>query len=139
MKTSTPQSAPTPNAYSVPSRHASPPASPAPAAPAPPVPTAPAPTSGAPSELESRRVAEAARETQWTAPSFLRELFLGNFRFDLIHPNPAEGVAERPAFRDFCVRLHAFLRDHVDPVAIDAGETIRRRWSTACGGSVPSG
>ena len=120
MKTSTPQSAPTPNAYSVPSRHAPPPASPVPAAPAP----APAlaPSAGAPSELESRRVAEAARETQWTAPSFLRELFLGNFRFDLIHPNPAEGGAERPEFRDFCVRLHAFLRDHVDPVAIDAGE-----------------
>src|SRR5687767_14823943 len=124
MKTSTPQSAPTPNAYSVPSRHA-PPASPAPPAPAPPVPPVPpasAPHAGAPSELESRRVAEAARETQWTAPSFLRELFLGNFRFDLIHPNPAEGGEERPAFREFCVRLRAFLRDHVDPVAIDAGE-----------------
>ena len=41
------------------------------------------------SELESRKVAEGARETQWTAPSFMKELFLGSFRFDLIHPNPA--------------------------------------------------
>src|SRR5437763_1984506 len=32
------------------------------------------------SELESRKVAEASRETEWKQPSFLREMFLGNFR-----------------------------------------------------------
>ena len=40
------------------------------------------------SEAESRQVAEEAREAEWTAPSFLKELFLGNFRLDLVHPFP---------------------------------------------------
>ena len=47
------------------------------------------------SELESRKVAEASREAEWKQPSFLREMFLGNFRLDLIHPYPLP--AERAA------------------------------------------
>src|SRR5438067_3764032 len=42
------------------------------------------------SEREARQVAEAARETEWKLPSFGRELFLGNFRLDLIHPQPRQ-------------------------------------------------
>src|SRR5437763_14832588 len=42
------------------------------------------------SEREARQVAEAARETEWKLPSFGRELFLGNFRLDLIHPPPRQ-------------------------------------------------
>ena len=34
------------------------------------------------SERESRKVAEASRETEWKQPSFMREMFLGNFRLD---------------------------------------------------------
>jgi hypothetical protein len=37
---------------------------------------------------QAREVAEAAREKDWVAPSFVRELFLGNLRTDLIHPYP---------------------------------------------------
>ena len=40
------------------------------------------------SEQEARQVAEAARETEWKLPSFGKELFLGSFRPDLIHPQP---------------------------------------------------
>jgi len=40
------------------------------------------------SERESREVAEASRQTEWVQPSFLRELFLGSLRLDLIHPYP---------------------------------------------------
>ncbi len=39
-------------------------------------------------ERDAREVAEAARESDWTLPSFGKELFLGNFRLDLIHPQP---------------------------------------------------
>ena len=39
-------------------------------------------------ERESRRVAEEAREREWRLPSFGKELFLGSFRLDLIHPQP---------------------------------------------------
>jgi hypothetical protein len=34
------------------------------------------------SEKEAREVAEAAREVDWKLPSFGKELYLGNFRFD---------------------------------------------------------
>src|SRR4051812_32897168 len=43
---------------------------------------------------EAREVAEAAREEQWEAPSFVRELFLGNLRMDLIHPYPEQDPDE---------------------------------------------
>jgi len=71
------------------------------------------------SELESRKVAEASRETEWKQPSFLREMFLGNFRLDLIHPYPL-AAEERPEFAAFYNAMKEFLRDQVDPVEIDA-------------------
>ncbi len=70
------------------------------------------------SEQESRKVAEASRETEWTQPSFLREMFLGNFRLDLIHPYP-QPAEERPEFAAFYNALKEFMRDEVDSVEID--------------------
>ena len=40
-------------------------------------------------EQEAREVAEAAREKEWEAPSFVREMFEGSFRLDLVHPYPS--------------------------------------------------
>jgi alkylation response protein AidB-like acyl-CoA dehydrogenase len=71
------------------------------------------------SELESRKVAEASRETEWKQPSFLREMFLGNFRLDLIHPYPLP-EEERPEFTAFYNAMKEFFRDQVDVVEIDA-------------------
>jgi hypothetical protein len=71
------------------------------------------------SERESLKVAEASRQAEWKAPSFMRELFLGDFRLDLIHPYPLP-AAERPEFSAFFLDLRRFLRDEVDPVEIDA-------------------
>ena len=70
------------------------------------------------SAAEARRVAEEARETEWTAPSFLKQIYLGNFRLDLADPYP-EAPAERPEFREFMGRLERFLVEEVDPDAID--------------------
>jgi hypothetical protein len=70
------------------------------------------------SEEESRRVAEEAREQEWAGRTFLRELFLGNFALPLIHPFPPD-PAPRPEFTKFYNDVAAFLREHVDPVAID--------------------
>ncbi len=69
-------------------------------------------------EQEAREVAEAAREVEWSA-SFVKELFEGRFRLDLIHPFPEprpEDVAKAQPFFD---KLEAFLRDHVDSDRID--------------------
>jgi alkylation response protein AidB-like acyl-CoA dehydrogenase len=70
------------------------------------------------SERESREVAEASRQTEWAQPSFLRELFLGRLRLDLIHPYPLPS-ADRPEFARFYERMREFLRHEVDSVEID--------------------
>ncbi len=70
------------------------------------------------SEQESLKVAEASRQKQWKQPSFLKELFMGRFRLDLIHPFPLDGTA-RPEFQAFYDAFEEFLRNEVDPVAID--------------------
>jgi len=70
------------------------------------------------SEQESRQVAEASRQDKWEKPSFLRDLFLGRLRLDLVHPYPL-ARDERPEFAAFFVALRDFLREQVDPVAID--------------------
>jgi len=47
------------------------------------------------SEQQARQVAEDAREQDWKLPSFGKELFLGNFRLDLIHPQPKLDAAAK--------------------------------------------
>src|SRR5215213_735723 len=72
-----------------------------------------------PSYEQSRQVAEAARETEWTQPSFGKELYLGNFRLDLIHPQPAQDPAAVEKGERFLERLRAFLEENVDPLQIE--------------------
>ncbi|MFA6242472.1 MAG: acyl-CoA dehydrogenase family protein [Candidatus Hydrogenedentales bacterium] len=69
------------------------------------------------SELESRKVAEASRQTEWKQPSFLRELFLGNFRPELLPPYPTRGF--RPEFQTTYDAFKRFLIEDVDATAID--------------------
>jgi len=68
---------------------------------------------------EAREVAEAAREEQWAAPSFVRELFLGNLRMDLIHPYPEQDPDEVSRAKPFLDKLERFLREDVDSDRID--------------------
>ena len=70
-------------------------------------------------ETESRQVAEAAREQEWTRPSFGKGLFLGSFDLDLIHPHPQPTEEERRKGDAFLAKLDAFLRAEVDPMAIE--------------------
>jgi alkylation response protein AidB-like acyl-CoA dehydrogenase len=76
-------------------------------------------------EARSRRVAEAARETEWKRASFLRELFLGRLHLEWVFPFP-EASPPRPEFRRFYAALEDFLVTRVDPVAIDATEEYPR-------------
>src|SRR5215813_13864333 len=73
---------------------------------------------GLASEKEARDVAEAARESEWSGPSFVRELFLGRFRLDLIHPHPAEDPNEAARAQPFLDALREFL-ERVDSDMID--------------------
>src|SRR2546426_7199669 len=68
---------------------------------------------------EAREVAEAAREQEWAAPSFVRDLFLGNLRMDLIHPYPEQNPDEIARAQPFLGKLERFLRQNVDSDQID--------------------
>lgn len=69
-------------------------------------------------ELHSRDVAEDSREKTWKGTSFIKELFLGNYRMDLMHDFPLK-EPDRPEFLEWFAKFKAFLIEHVDPVEID--------------------
>ncbi|HEX3337533.1 MAG TPA: acyl-CoA dehydrogenase family protein [Jatrophihabitans sp.] len=60
------------------------------------------------SEKQARAVAEAARESGWSKPSFAKELFLGRFRLDLIHPHPRPSTDDAQRGADFLERLREY-------------------------------
>jgi alkylation response protein AidB-like acyl-CoA dehydrogenase len=70
-------------------------------------------------EVESREVAEAAREKKWEKRSFAKELFDGRLALDLIHPHPEQDPDEEARAADFLARLARFCREHIDGDAID--------------------
>ncbi|MCP4203380.1 MAG: acyl-CoA dehydrogenase [bacterium] len=70
------------------------------------------------SEEEAIKVAEAARQEEWLQPSFMKEMFLGRFRFDLIHPFPLAGE-DRPEFAAFYNALVELIESEIDPAEID--------------------
>ena len=78
------------------------------------------------SEVEAREAAEEAREQEWTRPSFLKEIFLGNLRLDLI-PDFAVPGPERLEFQAFYERMETFLREEVDADAIDREGEVPER------------
>src|SRR5215213_1531459 len=76
------------------------------------------------SEQQARQVAEAAREQEWRLPSFGKELFLGNFRLDLIHPQPRLSLEAVEKGEAFLAKLRAYLTENVDPLEIERESKI---------------
>jgi alkylation response protein AidB-like acyl-CoA dehydrogenase len=76
------------------------------------------------SERQAREVAEAAREAEWKLPSFGKELFLGNFRLDLIHPQPQLDPQAVERGERFLATLREFLQTEVDPLEIERDSKI---------------
>ncbi|MFG2672516.1 MULTISPECIES: acyl-CoA dehydrogenase family protein [unclassified Streptomyces] len=71
------------------------------------------------SEREARQVAEDARERDWQKPSFAKELFLGRFRLDLIHPHPLPAGEDVRRGEEFLARLREFCDSRVDGALIE--------------------
>src|SRR5438128_8518116 len=71
------------------------------------------------SAAEARDVAEAAREQEWAAPSFVRDLFLGKLRMGRINPMPEQAAEEVARAKPFLEKLERFLRQQVDSDRID--------------------
>lgn len=82
-------------------------------------PATPPPSRPAVSEREAREVAEAAREQHWRKPSFAKELFLGRFRLDLIHPHPLPTDEAVQRGEAFLAKLRDFLETRVDGARIE--------------------
>ncbi|MFF7341519.1 acyl-CoA dehydrogenase family protein [Streptomyces sp. NPDC008163] len=70
-------------------------------------------------EREARQVAEDAREQDWRKPSFAKELFLGRFRPDLIHPHPQPAGEDVRRGEEFLARLREFCETRVDSALIE--------------------
>ncbi|WP_326809432.1 MULTISPECIES: acyl-CoA dehydrogenase family protein [unclassified Streptomyces] len=71
------------------------------------------------SEREAREVAEAAREKDWRKPSFAKELFLGRFRLDLIHPHPEPAAEDIRRGEEFLGKLREFVQAKVDGALVE--------------------
>ncbi|WP_326798826.1 acyl-CoA dehydrogenase family protein [Streptomyces sp. NBC_01808] len=76
------------------------------------------------SEKEAREVAEAAREQDWRKPSFAKELFLGRFRLDLIHPHPEPAAEDVARGEEFLARLRDFCETSIDGALIERDAQI---------------
>src|SRR5215468_7831991 len=75
-------------------------------------------------EREARQVAEEAREADWQKPSFGKQLYLGDFQLDLIHPHPRpDGEAARRG-EEFCARMREFCETSVDGALIERDARI---------------
>src|SRR5918999_2441378 len=70
-------------------------------------------------ERTARKVAEEARETEWRLPSFGKQLFLGDFRLDLIHPHPSLPEESSSKGEEFLARLRDFCESKIDPLQIE--------------------
>ena len=75
-------------------------------------------------ELEAREVVEAAREKEWTAPSFVRGLFNGKLYLNLIHPFPTVSPEELERAKPFLEKIEAFMRANVDADEIERNSKI---------------
>lgn len=74
-------------------------------------------------EADARELAEQSRETGWAKPSFAKELFLGKFPLELIHPFPtpaAESVQHAERFlaelQDACTKMDGSVVEREDRI-----------------------
>ncbi|MET7466906.1 acyl-CoA dehydrogenase family protein [Nonomuraea sp. NPDC005501] len=68
---------------------------------------------------KARELGEQAREKEWTRPSFAKQLFLGDFRLDLVRPAPVPGDEAAKRGEEFVRAVRRFLDAHVDPAEIE--------------------
>jgi alkylation response protein AidB-like acyl-CoA dehydrogenase len=74
-------------------------------------------------EEQARALAEESRESGWDKPSLAKELFLGRFPLELIHPFPRPADDEAARVEAFLAQLRKFL-DTIDGSVIERDAQI---------------
>ncbi len=72
----------------------------------------------------AREVAEAAREEKWKGESFMKSLFMGEFRPELLSPYPVQDPVDKAVGDATLAGLESFLKENVDPSQIDRNAKI---------------
>ncbi len=81
------------------------------------------------SERQAREVAEAARETEWTRPSFAKGLYLGDFDLSLIHPHPRAKPDDTARGEEFLSQLRAYC-ETIDGQRVEREDRIPDEYLT---------
>jgi len=68
---------------------------------------------------DAMQLAEDARQADWEAVSFTAEVFKGNFRWDLLHPFPAQGPEDKKIGDDYIEKIRPVIEKAIDPWQID--------------------
>ena len=68
---------------------------------------------------DAMQLAEDARQADWEAVSFTAEVFKGNFRWDLLHPFPAQSAEDKKIGDDYIEKIHPVIEQNIDPWQID--------------------
>jgi alkylation response protein AidB-like acyl-CoA dehydrogenase len=64
-------------------------------------------------------VAEDSRQEEWEAPSFVADLFKGDFRWDLIHPFPVQSAEDKAIGDAYIAKLKPILEQYIDSSEVD--------------------
>ncbi len=73
---------------------------------------------------KSLDLAEEGRETEWKFPSFVAEMFAGNFRWELIHPFPVQDPEDKKIGDKLIAKVKETLEKHIDPDKVDEDEEV---------------
>lgn len=68
---------------------------------------------------QALELAEASRDSVWRYPTFAGKVFMGTVPWELLYPYPLQSDEDRAKGDAFLEPLKAFLKDKVDPDAID--------------------
>lgn len=65
------------------------------------------------------QLAEDARQAEWENISFTAEVFKGTFRWDLLHPFPAQPAEDKRIGDEYIEKIRPVIEQHIDPWQID--------------------
>lgn len=68
---------------------------------------------------KSMDLAEESREKEWKYPSFIAEMFKGNFRWDIIHPYPIQDPEDKKIGDALIAKAKEILVKYLDPDKMD--------------------